>query len=319
MTDGVSTATAGAVVTRVRTRLPVDLRLTLGPSFRMSGGSGTRGRRTAVSRVATDGALWRAARTPEGPVTARFSKDGDGVAVHAWGDGADWMTTAASGWIGADDSLDGFEPVGLILELHRRMPGLRIGRSGLVFDAIVPTVLAQKVTGKEAGRAWASLVRAFGEPAPGPPEAGLVLPPSAEVLGALPYQDFHPHGVEMRRANVIRGLAAGARRLERAAVVPLPDAYAVLRSFPGVGPWTAAEVAGVALGDPDAVPVGDYNIPNMVAWALAGEARGTDERMLEMLAPNAGHRGRVIRLLEAAGMSAPRFGPRAPVRSIRGL
>jgi 3-methyladenine DNA glycosylase/8-oxoguanine DNA glycosylase len=199
------------------------------------------------------------------------------------------------------------------------MPGLRIGRSGLVFDAIVPTVLAQKVTGKEAGRAWASIVRSFGEPAPGPSEAGLVLPPSAEALAALRYHDFHAHGVEMRRANVIRGLAAGIGRLERAATRALPDAYVVLRSFPGVGPWTAAEVAGVALGDPDAVSVGDYHIPNTVAWALAGEPRGTDQRMLELLAPYAGQRGRVIRLLEAAGISAPRFGPRAPVRSIRGL
>jgi 3-methyladenine DNA glycosylase/8-oxoguanine DNA glycosylase len=304
------------IETRVRTPLPVDLRLTLGPLFRMSGGGG---RRSAVARITHDGAWWRAARTPQGPVTVRFSKDRDAVIVRTWGAGADWLAEAAPSWVGSADSIEGFEPTGFIRDLHRRMPGLRIGRSGLVFDTIVPTVLAQKVTGKEAGRAWASLVRAFGEPAPGPPEAGLVLPPSPETLAALPYHDFHPHGVEMRRANVIRGLAAGISRLERTARLPLPEAYAALRSFPGVGPWTAAEVAGVALGDPDAVSVGDYHIPNTVAWALAGEPRGTDERMLELLAPYAGHRGRVIRLLEAAGISAPRFGPRAPVRSIRGL
>jgi 3-methyladenine DNA glycosylase/8-oxoguanine DNA glycosylase len=303
----------------VRSRLPVDLRLTLGPLFRMTGGSGAGSRRRAIARISADGAWWRALRTPDGPVTARFSKDRQGVVVRAWGAGSGWLVDAAPGWLGSGDSLAGFEPDGFVLELHRRMPGLRIGRSGAVFDAIVPTVLTQKVTGKEAGRAWSSLVRAFGEPAPGPSEAGLVLPPSPEVLAALPYHAFHPHGVEMRRANVIRGLAAGSARLERAADLSLPDAYAVLRSFPGVGPWTAAEVAGVALGDPDAVSVGDYHIPNTVSWALAGEPRGTDERMLELLAPYAGHRGRVIRLLEAAGVSAPRFGPRATVRSIRGL
>jgi hypothetical protein len=48
---------------------------------------------------------------------------------------------------------------------------------------------------------------------------------------------------------------------------------------------------------------------------LAGEPRGDDARMLELLAPYAGQRGRVIRLLEAARIKIPRFGPRfAPMR-----
>jgi 3-methyladenine DNA glycosylase/8-oxoguanine DNA glycosylase len=63
------------------------------------------------------------------------------------------------------------------------------------------------------------------------------------------------------------------------------------------------------------VSVGDFHIPNTVAWALAGEARGTDARMLELLEPYAGHRGRVCDLLAAGGISAPKFGPRMPIRS----
>jgi 3-methyladenine DNA glycosylase/8-oxoguanine DNA glycosylase len=313
---GVSTRSgrSASLETVVRTALPVRLRLTLGPTFRAAGGRGGR-----LAWVAPDGGWWRAVRTPEGAATVRFCAERHGVHVRAWGPGAEWLLGAAPGWLGARDSLEGFEPKGVVLDLHRRMPGLRIGRSGLVFDTIVPTVLAQKVTGREAGRSWGSLVRTLARPAPGPGAAGLVLPPPAEALAALPYQDYHPHGVEMRRANVIRGLAAGAARLERAADLPLPKAYPLLRSFPGVGAWTAAEVAGPALGDADAVSVGDYHIPNTVSWALAGEPRGTDERMLELLAPYEGHRGRVIRLLEAAGLTAPRFGPRAPIRSIRRL
>jgi len=75
-------------------------------------------------------------------------------------------------------------------------------------------------------------------------------------------------------------------------------------------------VALVALGDADAVPLDDYHLPHMVAWALAGEPRGTDVRMLELLEPYAGHRDRMLRLLLAAGIEAPRFGPRMPLRSI---
>ena len=65
--------------------------------------------------------------------------------------------------------------------------------------------------------------------------------------------------------------------------------------------------------------VGDFHIPNLVAWALAGEPRGTDERMLELLEPYAGQRGRVTRLLELGGAAAPRYGPRVASRRISGL
>jgi hypothetical protein len=38
--------------------------------------------------------------------------------------------------------------------------------------------------------------------------------------------------------------------------------------------------------------------------------------MLELLEPYRGHRGRVLRLLFAAGIEAPRYGPRLPLRSV---
>jgi 3-methyladenine DNA glycosylase/8-oxoguanine DNA glycosylase len=294
--------------TVVRPRLPVDLRLTLGPAI----GSG----RTAT--VDRHGRWWRA--TPAGPATMCLAPRRHGIRVLAWGPGATWAIEAAPGLVGCDDTLAGFDPDSRVVrEVHRRLPGLRIGRSQLVFESLVPVVLAQRVTGREAGRAWAGLVRAHGEPAPGPGAVELRVPPSPAALAALPYQDFHRFGVEMRRANIIRRAASAAARMEGAATMPLADARRFLRSFPGIGAWTAAEVAIVALGDADAVSVGDYHIPNTVCWALAGEPRGTDERMLELLAPYEGHRGRVIRLLEAAGLTAPRYGPRSPIRSIRGL
>ena len=96
-------------------------------------------------------------------------------------------------------------------------------------------------------------------------------------------------------------------------------ATAALTRYPGVGPWTAAEVTFRALGDPDAVSIGDFHLPNLVAFVLAGEPRGTDARMLELLEPWRGHRARVIRLLEASGLAAPRYGPRLSPRGIEGL
>jgi 3-methyladenine DNA glycosylase/8-oxoguanine DNA glycosylase len=308
--------TAAALEATIRLPLPVDLRLTLGPLG--LGASSTLTRHG-------DGSWWRGSRTPDGPATASFvpcRTDPRRVEARAWGPGAEWALRHAPELLGSRDSLDGFDPPpGLMKQLHRRMPGLRITRSRAVFEALLRTVPAQKVTGVEAGRAYTALVRRFGEPAPfaeGAP-AGLFVPPSPERLAELPYFAWHRLGIEMRRANVLRHAAARAAKLEEAVGMPPQDARRRLMAFIGVGAWTAAEVAIVALGDADAVSVGDYHLPNTVSWALAGESRGTDERMLELLAPFAGHRGRVIRLIEAAGIAAPRFGPKMPVRSFRAL
>ena len=93
----------------------------------------------------------------------------------------------------------------------------------------------------------------------------------------------------------------------------------LLRTVPGVGAWTAAEVARPAFGDPDAISLGDFHLPNLVCWALAGEPRGDDATMLELLEPYRGQRARLVRLLEHSGIRAPRYGPRSRIRSIERL
>jgi hypothetical protein len=296
--------------TVVRPSLPVDLRLTL---------RGLRhGARDPAVSPAPDG-WWRATRTPEGPATVRFASHGDRIGVTAWGPGAAWAIEAAPDALGSRDGVEGFDPPhGLVRDLHRRMAGLRIPRTKQVFEAIVPTIVEQKVTGREAFDSYRSMVRAWGEPAPGPGlEMGLIVPPAPVDLARRSYFEFHPFGIERRRACTVQAAASGAPRLEETVSMSPAAASERMRALPGVGPWTAAEVALVALGDADAVPVGDYHLPHTVSWSLAGEPRGSDERMLELLQPFAGHRGRVLRLLVAAGLGAPRFGPRMPLRSFR--
>src|SRR5437588_1372904 len=158
------------------------------------------------------------------------------------------------------------------------------------------------------------MVMALGTPAPG--AFPMTVPPAAEVLARTPYWTFHRFGIERRRAEVIIRAARSATRLEETVGMDLASARRRLEAFPGVGPWTAAKVALVALGDPDAVQLGDYHLPHIVAYALEGKPRSTDERMLELLEPYRGHRARVIRLITTAGIAAPRFGPRKPLRDI---
>ena len=285
---------------------PLDLVLTLGPLRRGFG--------DLTIRLSTDDA-WRATRTPAGPATLRLRYEQARVAAHAWGPGAAAALDAVPALLGFDDDPAAFRTAHpLLAQLHHRLPGLRIGRGGAVWEALLPAIIEQKVIGKEARHSYQALVRRHGAPAPGPGD--LRLAPDPAALAALPYFAFHPLGIERRRADTIRRAAAVADRLERAASLPTEEAIALLTSVPGIGPWTAAEALRIAAGDPDLVSVGDYHLPHLVAWALAREPRADDARMLELLEPFRGQRGRVVRLLEASGLQAPRFGPRMPLRSL---
>lgn len=261
------------------------------------------------------GEAWRAMRTPDGPATLHLRSLGSDIQAQTWGPGAGWALDKAPGLVGALDDDSGFEPRhDVVAELWRHHRGVRITRSGAVMHALIPTILEQKVTGIQARRAYRAMVLATGEPAPG--DTGLFLPPDPARTAETPYFAFHPWGVERRRAETVRAACAQAARLEMCASLPLDQANARLLAVPGVGPWTAAEVARTALGDADAVSVGDFHLPNTVCWALARQPRGTDEEMLELLEPYRGQRGRVQRLLESGNISAPALGPRMEVRGI---
>jgi 3-methyladenine DNA glycosylase/8-oxoguanine DNA glycosylase len=293
---------AADVTARFEPSRPLDLALTLAP---IGGGRSMQiGPREA----------WRATLTPDGPATVHLVKPADGsVDVEAWGPGASWAAAHAGALCGEDDDDSGFFPQHPFLaQVHKRHPGMRLPRTSAVFEALVPTVVGQKVAGAEAHRSYERLVDALGERAPGP--VRLMIPPSAHVLARTPYWTLHRFGIERRRAEVIIGAARSAARLEETVSMDMASAHRRLLAFPGIGPWSAALVAAVALGDPDAVPVGDYNLPHSVGYALEGTPRSSDARMLELLEPYRGHRARVLRLISIAGISAPRFGPRLPLR-----
>jgi 3-methyladenine DNA glycosylase/8-oxoguanine DNA glycosylase len=288
---------------------PLDLGLTLGPLWR--------GPLDPTTRLWADQAI-RASRTPNGPATTEIRVAGRRLTANAWGPGAEAAIAAVPALVGLDDDPSAFRPADPLLKnLARRAPGLRLPKTRAVLDALVLAILEQKVTGSEAFHGFRGLVRAFGERAPGPHD--LWLQPPASVLARVPYYRLHPLGIERRRADTIRFAASRAKRLEEITAMTPVDAAARLQALPGVGAWTAAEVTLRALGDPDAVSVGDYHLPNLVSWALAGEPRADDARMLELLEPYRGQRARVIRLLETSGIRAPRYGPRLDVRSIAAI
>jgi 3-methyladenine DNA glycosylase/8-oxoguanine DNA glycosylase len=294
---------------------PLDVPLTLSV-HRRGGGDPAYGSDAA-------GAVWRTSLTPDGPGTLRVSsrRAGGGTLVtgQAWGPGAGWLLDRLPAQLGFHDDRAGFtarHPV--VGELALRYEGLRVGRSGRVFEALVPAVLEQKVVSREAHRAWRFLLGKFGDAAPGPAPEGMRVFPPPRTWARIPSWDWHRAGVEGVRARTIITAAAVAARLEQALEEDPAEADRRLRSLPGVGPWTSAEIRQRAMGDPDAVSVGDYHLPNAVGWTLA-RRKTDDDGMLELLAPYAGHRYRVTRLIELGGSSPPRHGPRMPVRDYRAL
>ena len=301
----------------VETELPVDLLHTLGGLRR--GGSAD-----PCVRIDRSG-VWRATRYRSGAATMHLRSLGrTRVAVDAWGPGADEALAAAPALVGATDGDGGLASSDrpLVRHLARRLPGLRMSRTGNAMEAIVPTILEQRVQGRMARRSFCAMVRAAGMSAPAAAGRGapqLLLQPTAEWLAGQPAWAWHRWNVEQARAKTIRAVATYAHRVSETAGLPVDEAVRRLRLIPGVGVWTAAEVAMFAFGDPDAVSVGDYWMKHFVCHALAGEARGTDERMLELLEPWRGQRGRLCRLILAGAERPPRFGPRLPYQQIAAI
>jgi 3-methyladenine DNA glycosylase/8-oxoguanine DNA glycosylase len=320
------------------------------------------GRGRGDPTFATDeaGAIWRTSLTPDGPATIRVlpghtpsqaanlvrtaeetPEATTRVRAQAWGPGGQWLLDALPGALGLYDDISGFTALAadahpVIRDAARRNPGLRIGRSGRLMEALVPAILEQKVVVLEAHRAWRILLAKYGTPPPGPVPRGMRVFPPPATWRRIPSWDWHRAGVEGVRAETIIRAVSVAQSLERLLTLTHEEADRKLRTIPGIGVWTSAEARQRAAGDPDAVSVGDYHLKNIVGWALAGKDRSTDEEMLALLEPFKGHRHRATRLIglsRGTGTSAgrpagtgiarygtggpPRRGPRMSVRDYR--
>ncbi|WP_208900491.1 DNA-3-methyladenine glycosylase family protein [Streptomyces incarnatus] len=301
-------ASAPARVRRWVPKGPLDLGLVLGPL--------RRGPADPTFRATADGSVWRASRTPAGPGTLRVRAYGGEVLGEAWGPGAEWLLDRLPEWLGAADDPEAFVPRHRVVALARhRRPGLRLTRTGLVLESLIPSVLEQKVTTDEAYRAWRLLVRRFGERAPGPAGAAqrpMFVMPAPRTWALIPSWEWHRAGVDDKRASTILRAVRVAARLEQAVTMPAAEAQARLEVVPGIGPWTSAEVVQRSHGAADAVTVGDLHLPGIVGWALAGDRYADDAVMLRLLEPYAGQRHRAARLILLSGNVPARRAPKMP-------
>lgn len=292
-------------------REQVSLRLTLGPL--------QTGRTDPTMQRAATGGVWLTFANAAGSATLHLRTVRATVEAVAWGPGAEHAIASVPALLGEGDDDSGFEPDRhpLVAELHHRTPGLRLARAGRLLPFLVPTILGQKVTGIEQKRAWRELVIRHGEPAPGPAPRGMRVAPTAAAWRRIPSWEWHRAGVGPQRSDTVMRAAAVGDSLERAASVDATEAKRRMRTIPGIGIWTAHETVQRSHGDPDSVSVGDFHLCKRVGTALAGK-RVEDEEMLELLEPWRGHRQRVVRLIEAAGLGYERHGARMTIVDNRG-
>jgi endonuclease III len=261
----------------------------------------------------------RATLTPCGPGSIAIDITPDGEChARAWGPGADWLRDRVPRLTARVTEFRPIDPRHQALSRALRQVGqLHLPASDTPYHEVLPAVLGQRITAAEALRQWSLLCERYGEPAPGP--LHLQLPPTPTRLQRVPSWEFHRLGIEQQRARSLLTAARHARYIDDTRQLDGAGARDALMRLPGIGVWTAAVTIGVSHGDPDALPVGDFHVKNTVAWALNGQARGSDDEMLRTLEPYAGQRWQVVRTLELAGLGAPRFGARRPILDVARL
>lgn len=284
-------------------RIDIEGRFDLGSTVRVA----------KAGTVDNSGVWWWSTATVDGPATVAASMMDGSVDAEAWGPGARSLLDRLPSLLGVDDRIEISVAPGSVRDLLHRHAGTRLGASGAVFEATAIGVLGQLVTRTEATRSRRRLIASYGEAVPGPNDA-LRSFPNADRIAALSYEDLHDVGIERKRASTLIETARRAQRLDEILEMDRAMAYTRLQAVRGIGPWTAAFVMGIAWGDKDAVPTGDYHLPNTVAWALAGEPRGDDIRMLELLEPYRPERRRLLIAIKSEGIHAPKYGPKTALR-----
>jgi AraC family transcriptional regulator of adaptative response / DNA-3-methyladenine glycosylase II len=143
-------------------------------------------------------------------------------------------------------------------------PGLRLPGCVDSFEMVVRAVLGQQVTVAAARTLARRFADRFGEPIDTPwPEVTHTFP-APETIAAAPVERIAELGIIRARAGAILALAQAwpeasrhlHERREPAALIEM------LKTLPGIGPWTAHYIAMRALSWPDAFPPNDVAVLN---------------------------------------------------------
>ena len=274
---------------------------------------------TRPSGSTTPAGTWRGIRTPEGPATlvVEARPAAGEVARRGLGSGRRLGAGAAPDLLGGQRRLGRLRAAAIPCSPRswRRHPHARLGRSGLVMEALVPAIIEQKVTGQEAFAGFRMLVHRFGERAPGPGrEQRLWVQPSPDVLRAIPSWEWLRLHIDPARSRAVVTVARVADSLERTDHRDARGSRRRLRSLPGIGGWTSAEVRQRSLRRSRRRLV--RRLPRRQGRGLGADRRRVRRRPArgEFLEPWRPQRGGSRRWSAMAGLRRPRRGPRMSPR-----
>ena len=253
------------------------------------------------------------------PLEITVERTSDRIRALAVGDRADldWAASKIVDWLGLEyhpPEPEWFAQGGAPLKrLAKRLEGLRLPRSPLLFSRLIQIVLQQLISFEDAAYGWRQLVQRHGRQHM--PYTGLSVPPSAKALAQLATHQYVECSVLPQHGRRIVELAKRAAKLERvwnggAGDDAVARTTTLLTKLRGIGPWTIGHIQGCGMAYSDAVTPGDYSLPHHVAHFFIGKERSNDEEMLQLLEPYRPFRFYVLALLQKGSKPPPRRGPR---------
>jgi AraC family transcriptional regulator of adaptative response / DNA-3-methyladenine glycosylase II len=170
--------------------------------------------------------------------------------------------------------------------LKPRLPaaGVRIPGAWDPFEMGVRAIVGQQISVAAARTVLGRLASRFGAPLDPAGDGITHVFPSAAALARAELE-----GVGLTRARAAslqafaRAVAEGS--LDFDAPAPLEATIARLTALPGIGDWTAHEIALRALGEPDAFPAGDLILRRALAGAGEAPAEAEVRRRAERWRP----------------------------------
>ena len=244
----------------------------------------------------------KCATTPRGDATfVAWRTTPERVEVAIYGPGSSWMAERARRFLGLDDPCDFVATHPRLAPLREALRAVRLVQALSLSQLHAAVILQQRVTFQAAARAWRDMCARVAKPAPGP--LSLWMAPSAADWITLGQPEARALDIDVKRWKALRAAAAVAGEVDRCADREAPGAALaeITARLRGTGPWTVGLLAGLGLGDADAVVVGDLHLPGDVSALFTDQPIADDSRMLELLEPFRPHRFRIVRAMIAGG------------------
>jgi DNA-3-methyladenine glycosylase II len=176
----------------------------------------------------------------------------------------------------------------VLRDLKQKFYGLKAGSIGAtVFESIIKSIIQQQISIRVAFSITNKMVIRFGENV----EVGRVIYydfPTVERLAEAALEEIRQCGLSWRKAEYIKGIAekaaAGEFDPERLRALSNEQVAETLKSFRGVGTWTAEMVLSAGLKRNASIPAGDLGVRRTISRFYSDDERILSETEVRRVA-----------------------------------